>query len=374
MRSAIPFFMFVIFLLVPEAKSFAPQEWAASAQSRSMGMATTAFADDHTALYVNPAGLAKVREVEWRLPTLFNAGLGRNLLDFVEQIQNLDTGGDTTIAQQLQTFDGTAVGLDLHLLEAYWVKERFALGFNPLNINGSFRLKSPSLLFAQLDVFYAIQGGIAVGYGHPFYNNRLRIGFTWKPVMWRSGLQTRLENQSIATLTDDFASLIGTGIGTDLDFGLQTEFVLGQLASGATIRWHGGLAWQNLLATNFPLLLNPNARNPPRIPRRLNIGTALRLENEGIIEPLLSIELRDLTTGYDEFLEKFHVALQLKFEPRSFYTYYIRTHLAKGNLGGGLGFEWNVFEIEAGTYAENLGIGPGLGVDRRYYMQGTLSF
>lgn len=358
----------------PSANAFAPQEWFASAQSRSMGMATTAIVDDFNSIYVNPAGLALVEESQWRLPQLLNLAAAGAFLDVVNQIQELDTGGSDSISEQLQTLDGTNGGLELSLLEAYWVRPRFGFAFSPVGVQGTARVKTPSLLFAQVDLYSVIQGGVAASYGQPIFNNWVRWGVTLKPLMYRFGVRAELENTSIANLGDDFGSFSGSGLGMDLDFGLQGDVPDWEFVEGATLKTSWGLAWQNLVASNFPIKVGADSgATVPALERRLNVGLAGRIVNDGIIEPLLSVEFRDLTTGLDEFLEFLHIAVQLKIQPTSFYTMYGRFHYAKGNMGGGLGFQWTMFELEGGTYAENLGPGPGIGVDRRFYLQLALN-
>lgn len=350
--------------------AFAPQEWFASAQSRSMGMATTAIVDDFNAVYVNPAGLALVEESQWRLPQLLNIAAAGAFLDVINQIKDLDTGGGSTISEQLQTLDGTNGGMELALLEAFWVRPRFGFAFSPIGLQGTARVKTPSLLFAQVDLYTVLQGGVAAAYGQPIFNDWVRWGVTFKPLMYRLGLRAELENSSIGTLSDNFDSFSGSGLGMDFDFGLQGDVPDWELTEGLTLKTTWGLAWQNLLASNFPIKVGANSGAAvPALTRRVNLGFAGTLKNDGIIEPLLSVEFRDLTTGYDEFLELLHIAVQLKIQPIAFYTMYGRVHYAKGNLGGGLGFSWTMFELEGGTYAENLGPGPGIGIDRRYYLQ-----
>ncbi len=357
--------------------AFAPQEWFATAQSRSMGMATTAIVNDFNSIYVNPAGLAQIKEGEGelRLPQIINFGMSGSFFDLVDTLKDVTSSGDQTISQQLQAVDGTNTGVDFSFLDGYWTRHRFGIAVNPLGVQSSARVRTPSLLFAKVDLFAVIQGGVAISYGHPFLNNHLRVGLTWKPVMYRSGLIAELENQSIVTLTDNFSDYAGTGLGMDFDIGAQYSFPEIDIAGDSQLSISSGVAAQNLLATNFPMaLIGGQTSTPPAMVRRYNFGVAAVLKNPGIIEPTLSLELRDLGTGYDELGEKFHAAIQLKMTPRDFYTTYVRFHIAKGNFGGGLGFRWSVFEFEAGTYAENLGPGPGVGADRRYYGQGALTW
>jgi dephospho-CoA kinase len=351
------------------------QEWFASGKSRSMGMAVSAFVDDHNALHINPAGLALIEKRSMRFPDLLNLSFSSQFSNFMNKLRNLDSGGSSSIAQQLQAFDGTASGIELQLMSAYWTKPRLGLAVNPVGVNASVRLRTPSLLFAKADLYAAAQGGITLGYAHPFYKNRLRAGVAVKPFSYRVGLSTELENKDIAEVSNNISKFFGGGWGVDLDAGLQGNLDPIPLGPSTNLELMSGLVLQNALENRYSLTLSSKLKKgAPANDRRLNFGVAARLKNPGVLEPIWSVELRDMLTEHDEFLEFLHVAFELKMRPRSFYTSSLRFHLAKTNFGGGLGLRWSIVDVEFGTYAVNLGPGPGIGRDRRYYAQGAIEF
>jgi dephospho-CoA kinase len=351
------------------------QEWFPSARARSMGLALTAIADDNDAIHSNPAGLALIEERTFRLPDLFMASFSSSFSGLIKKFRDLDSSASSTISQQLQQFDGTAAGAEFALLSAYWTKPRVGIAVNPVGLVTSARVRTPSLLFAKVDLYAAAQGGVTVGYGHPLFDNHVRLGVAIKPFAYRIGLKASLENQDIANVGDNFSDYAGGGWGVDADFGAQGNLDPIDVGAGVGLKLMAGVALQNTFENSFSLpLFGSLEGNAPRTDRRVNLGFAGRLINPGVIQPTLSIEFRDIFTDYDEFLEFLHIGFELAMRPRDFYSTAIRFGMAKGNLGGGIAFHWQIFELEVGTYAVNLGPGPGLGADRRYYLQTALEF
>lgn len=351
------------------------QEWFASGKARSFGMAMTAFVDDHNSLHVNPAGLALIQEKKLRFPDLMMLSVSNKFSDLVTQLREVSGDGSSTISEQLQSLDGTASGVDVSIMSAYWTKPRLGLAVNPLGFNASARVRTPSLLFAKVDLYAAAQGGITLGYAQPYYDNHLRVGVALKPFSYRMGIDAVLENQGIVEVSDNISDYSGGGWGVDMDLGVQGNLDPILLGETTGLELMAGVVLQNILENKYSFALTSGLKEgAPANDRRLNFGVAARLKNAGILEPIFTVELRDLLTENDEFLEYLHLAFELKIRPRDFYTMSVRVHLAKANVGAGIGFRWQIFEMELGTYAVNLGPGPGIGRDRRYYAQGSLEF
>jgi dephospho-CoA kinase len=366
----------LIWILLFSAPLYAQdsQEWFPSARARSMGLALTAIVDDHDALHSNPAGLALVQKKTLRLPNFFMGAFSGSFKEVFEKLRDLSTDGNGSVAQQLQLLDGTAAGAELSLLSLSWVGPRLGISVNPFGVNFSARVRTPSLLFAKVDLLAAAQGGVTMGYAHPLMGENLRVGVALRPFAYRLGLDAQLENQSIVEAGENFSDYSGGGWGMDFDVGVQGGLDPIEV-EGAALRLMAGTVLQNTLANRYPFaLVSGMTSRPPASDRRVNVGFAARLENPGVLEPTVSVEFRDLLTGYDEFLEFFHVGFELKIRPRDFYSNALRLHLAKGNVGGGFAFHWKIFELELGTYAVNLGPGPGIGRDRRYFAQASLVF
>jgi dephospho-CoA kinase len=366
---------FLIFGGVSSAWAVEAQEWFPSAKARSWGMAMTAFVDDHNSLHINPAGLALVQERKLRFPDLLMGSISTSFADVLKKFRDLDSNASDTVAQQLQSLDGTAAGFEFSLLSAYWIKHRLGISVTPFGLTASTRIRTPSLLFAKVDLYAAAQGGVTLGYAHPIIADHLRVGVSLRPFAYRIGIAAELENDTIPQVSENLADYSGAGWGVDFDLGVQGNLSPYSIGTDAQLDLMAGLVLQNTLAStySFPIFSGIGGR-PPANQRRINLGVAARLRNSGVLQPTLSLEARDMLSSYEEFLEFLHLGFELQIKPRDFYTSALRLHFAKGNIGGGMGYQWKFIDIEAGTYAVNLGPGAGIARDRRYYIQAALEF
>jgi hypothetical protein len=346
-------------------------ELFASARARSMGMALTATADDWNSLGSNPAGLAIVKQSQRRMPEVLHGAVSNGFFDIIKEAKSLNP--DDSIGEQLSSLNGQAGSLNVDLLSFYYVRPRLGLGVHPLSLKGSIRIRTPSLLFASAHAYAAADTGVTLGYGYPL-SDRLRWGVAVRPLLCRVGFEAEVDNASIQDLVENLADYAGSGCGVDGDFGLQ-----GNLDPIPMRRYTLHLMWgatlQNILATKFPVkvLKNFDGR-PPALDRRINVGVAARMQTASVLTPTLSFELRDMLVGADDLGEYVSVGLEFLFKPKEFFETALRGHFYKGNLGMGVGMRLSVFDVEAGTYAVNMGPGMGLGVDRRYYLQGAVTF
>lgn len=339
-----------------------------------MGRAVTAIADDHSSIYYNPAGLALVEEAELRLPDLLYVQASPGILDFKNAVSDAIKNKTDPIAKQLARFDGTNTSLGIDVLALTWLKKRWAVAINPLSIKSSVRVRTPSLLFLKVNARITTDSALSLGYAHPFLNNHLRVGAVIRPVIVRAGLDRVLSNDQISNF-DKPKELAGAGWGTDFDIGVQGNLDNVHIL-GMEVRPMAGIAGQNLLATEFKHRIQPQElQGPvPALERKVNMGIAASIENLGRFKPILSAEWRDIGIYTNAAIEHLSVGLELNLKLRSWFAGALRTHFYKGNLGAGIGGHLGPGALEVGTYAVNLGNGPGIGVDRRYYAQMSLVF
>jgi len=336
-------------------------------KGRSMGGALTAIVDDYNSVSYNPAGLALIDESSLRLPEILHVNMSSNVLDFYKELQSFgDESSSGDIASVLRRFDGKGLGFGVDTLAVGWYRKRIAISFNPLSMNAAFRIRVPSILFAKVNMRMTNDSAVSVSYGHPFFNNRLRLGATLRPLIVRGGFEKQLNGGDLQGV--DFIGMLGFGWGSDMDFGFQGNLepisVLGfsfKPMIGATLQNVFASPLNKSVTERFPAV-------PPGLERRINIGTGLSFGNMGAFIPVVSFEWRDLMIQTDDSLEHIHAAIELGFKPRRWYQAFLRGHFAKGNVGGGLAGKLWAAELEVGTYAVNMGKGPGIGRDRRSYV------
>lgn len=327
----------------------------------------TAWADDSHALFYNPAGLAQMTASELRMPDLMHVNVSPSVVDLYNQIQSIEGGdGVSGISAALRKFDGRGFGFGLDTVGFGYFRRRMAIMLNLFSVNASFRVRTPSILFVRVTTRATIDSALTLGYAAPLGTPRLRGGVAVRPVMIRGGLSRDFVGTEIQ---DIGAGALSYGWGSDFDAGLQYD-VWDFSVKDFKAQIKTGIVLQNILATKFSqkLPVGTGTSEPPQMDRRINWGVALQGYDLGPARPTLTFELRDLLVKTDSWLEHVHAAFEFRLQPKSWYVSTLRTHFAKGNVGGGLAGRFWVGEMEIGTYAVNLGKGPGVGRDRRSYL------
>lgn len=349
-------------------------ELFATPRLRSMGMAMTAVVDDENALYSNPAGLAQLQTWKLRLPDMVSVSISPSVLDLYKEVGNLGGGSSASdIASSLSEFDGKSACGGLELLGFGYYSNRFTIAVNPFTSSGCFRIRTPSALFAKIQARLTVDAGLTVAYSKAFHSDQVRIGMALKPFLARGGMDRTLENTEILNLKDSgLSEIVGVGWGFDFDLGVQGN--LKPMPMGPVqVKPMAGIALQNSLATQYSNpILSSYRGTVPALERKLNIGVGASVESFGAFRPLATLELRDIVTRTDSFWEHVAGGIELTLQPKKFFRTALRGHFYKGNFGGGFGLKLSVLELEFGTYAVNLGKGPGVGVDRRMYAQTSL--
>jgi hypothetical protein len=335
---------------------------------RSMGGAVTALVDDYNSLFYNPAGLALIETTSLRMPDLVGGYGSPSIRDVFAQISSLSGGssGTSGITTALSSLDRVGASAGFELLGVGWYQPKMAIHLNLLSAGLSFRVRTPSLLFAKIQARMTADSGVSLGFARSFLQKRLRAGITIRPFHLRGGFDQSYEGLEILNL-QNVSSILGVGWGFDFDLGLQSH-VDAFSVLGFPVRVSGGAALQNVLENRFTQRLTAQVPyNPPGTERRLNMGVGATVLGIEKFKPSLGIEFRDILVDSESWLEHLSVGAEFRFKPKTWFESLIRAHFYKGQLGGGIGGKLWFGELEVGTYAVSLGRGLGVGVDRRLY-------
>ena len=346
----------------------------ATPRMKSMGRAMTAIVDDYSSLYANPAGLANMQSWQLRAPDLIQGGVSPSVLDLFKKIQGVDTGSSVSdLVSALSEFDGESACANIDVAALGYYSGRIAVALNPMSSSACFRIRTPSALFARIRTRVTVDSGLSLGYAHSFVQDQVRVGVAFRPFLLRGGIDKVLENTELLALKDSgIQDLFGMGWGFDMDIGVQGN-LKPMPFMGVQVKPMAGVVLQNLLATSFSNKISSSITGEvPPLERRINMGVGASIESFGVFKPTVSLELRELMIATDSFIERISMGIELALKPRTWFQTALRGHFYKGNFGGGLGLKFSVLELEFGTYAVNLGRGPGVGVDRMVYGQASL--
>jgi hypothetical protein len=204
--------------------------------------------------------------------------------------------------------------------------------------------------------------GPAITLGHKFLKNRtLSIGITGH-LLYRVAtnpsysLIDYVEGKSLG-----INSIGGEGAMFDFDLGVTYEFA----------HTHGFIfsiagAMQNTLGGQYTNVsftpLNLGSLPPPQ-PRSMGFGLSLFRPTAGAFSRLsLAFEVTDiLNNGSGSFYRLLHLGGEIWW-----HSIALRGGVNQGYLGGGIGFDFRFFTLDAATYGEEIGLNAGTYEDRRY--------
>lgn len=350
MRLSIMKLLAIFFLCSFSVKSFAAEilEQYLSVKALGMGNAYLGHATNEDAIFYNPAGLASMSGVRWRVAGL---NLGLNGYDVYEDYKDIVDSAENDLQTALSSLYGqpmygrtdfiTTVSLGSLMIGAYGTG------------NVGFTLFNPAL--PNLQSGYFADYALFLGWGKEIVPNYLDFGFVGKRIT-RLGGDVQIGPMLIADLeSDDFESTLKrSGSAYGFDFGMKLKI---------PSTWHPtfNFAWRNVGDTSF----NLHADNPPPSPIENHIDVGVGFEKDfGLFSVKPAVDYRGLNKTGHTFAKKIHAGVELDFPGFS-----LRGGLNQGYYTAGLSMGLWIFELDVATYGVELGEFAGQQEDRRYIIQ-----
>lgn len=323
-----------------------------SVNALGMGNAYLAHSRGHDAIFYNPAGLARLSGIEWRLMGL---NMGLNGLDSYEEYADIVDNSDD-LPSVLNSLYGrpvwgrtdlqTSLSFGSVIVGAY---ARANLGFTLLN---------PAL--PSLDSNYFADYAFFAGWGTEVIPQYLDFGFVGKRVTRLAG-GVQIGASSLAYLDSDVLeeSIKREGTGYGLDIGAKLKF---------PTPWNPSInfAWQDVGDTSYTL----NADNPPPASSkdRMHVGVGFEKDFTAfVLRP--AVDYRFLNSSNIQVGKQLHAGVEMEFP-----IVILRGGFNQGYYTAGVSFDFWVFRIDAATYGVELGEYPGQHEDRRYVFQISTDF
>ena len=319
-----------------------------SVRAMGMGNAFTPIARGTDALFYNPAGLAKTKEITL---TALKFKIGVNGVDAYEDAQDFD--GDS-YADTLRAFYGKELWIGGGAVSGFSTPSFAAAIYDSFNVSAD--LSNPALPSFQVD--FVNDYGIATGFGLD-----LAPGFSAGVVIKRInriGSSVEIPVSSLASLDDADLEreLDNRGLGYSLDFGAALTF---KTPVNPTLSF----VMRDIGNTKFTL--DEGIRRPPTDKSEM-IG-ALSLEIDGPGLTLIPVfEVRHI--GSDEEIsigKKIHMGVEVDLPGLA-----LRGGLHQGYYTAGVGLNLGMFMLDFATYGVELGEYPGQHEDRRYMLELTI--
>lgn len=335
-------------------------EFYRGARMMALGGAFVAVADDEQMLYLNPAGLAGVKNL-----SIYYGSLDVDVAD-----DFIKTASDLSDA----TADFNVSSVNALIGNNYYLRAQHTptllmphFGISILNdAQVGFFAKNQS--YPNWTLGAQVTNGLQIGYGTSVSHfgrtrsrragNDLRVGAAVK-VMWRRGgyydipTSTFLQFSQISQVVKDMVGDYEFGLGVDLGAQYLTHL-------SKYVLFSAGVAFQDVGGTNYGGNADPQDGN-------LSLGLALSYEKE-FFKFTTAFDYRHALADTD-WRKKTHLGFELDFLLFSLYAGSNQTHLTYG-----ASFDVWLLKLYLTSYAEEMGAQVGQDPNRRYMLRLDMRF
>lgn len=334
-----------------------------------MGDAFVAVANDYSALFYNPAGLARLSDGQINLAV--GTSVSRDFMSFYQDIQDTSKieGSDAVKAQayieMLQKNYGKAFQLRANLLEGIWVRPGWGLGILPGDFTLDMSVHNQAAPAISARAY--LDSTVAFGYGADVKDElipgRLSWGITGKFVNrgYFSKDVNALDLVADSNIIREADLREGYTVDGDIGFlytpyiadeGFWSVFQLARPTFGAVVR--------NVAEAGFGQSLNVIQKNgttdpPEKLYRVLDVGTRWEYPSFWIFGGRGTLDVRDI--GHPNFSARkgLHVGFEFDWAVANWWKGQYRFGMNQGFLSAGASFLFAVFRLDLVTYAEDVG-------------------
>ncbi len=363
-----------------DVKDFTIHQHGVSPRALGMGDAFVAAVDDYSAIFYNPAALARLEQPVMNLE-LLHAGVDTKLPKFVEDIGKVSESNDVAqMTDLLEKNYGNHFSARLGLLNAYWARPKWAVAFIPIDLSLEMRVAQtvgPQLqLVARQDttLAYARAWDVATSSG------KLSLGATAKSVYRgyfnKSIMAVELAFDSNLLKPEDAAE----GLTFDADLGaLYTPDVptSGFFSFLKYMKPTFGATVRNVVDYGFTTnlhLLDKNSKEADRMQRRFDIGSMFELPDWWIWRTRFAADIRDIGHENWTFGKGTHLGAEFLWKVKSWFQGGWRVGINQGYFTAGFNGDFAAFRLDLVTYAQEVGTSSSPKAARIYMGKMSLDF
>ncbi len=364
-------------LVLFSVPALAVQEYYSIKRSvRAMGMGGAAYglSDDETALWYNPAGLARIRGGSRFNLIGIKLDAVPSILSAVGTISDQSGKEVPEIADALSKYQGTPLFGNVGVDFLSWTGKNFGLGImlNDTKLNFSILGKD---LDTSLEVTAISDSGVFAGYAHSFMDDTLHVGVVAKAMVRAGGRRpfSLLDIANKEQFNIDPDKLGGIGAGFDMDLGGTYQIPMPQM--GPWLQTHVSLVFNNLLASDLNTIHIKGVK-PPGLVRMMSLGSHFVFAGWGPFDnfhALLDLSEFGLGGESDPNLGarggSFWKHLNIGVEAPMNGWFVPRLGIHQGYLTAGFSVDARVLKLDVATYATELASGVGRLGSRRFAMR-----
>lgn len=343
-----------------------------STRALGMGNAFTAVADDHSAMFYNPAALAYRKDGQVRL--FLRGGISDNYMDFIDEI---DAAGDDAqkVADAIEARYGEHLYSRVPTLGAMWVRPNWGIAFIPADMSVDAVLNQQ--LGPSVGVTAYLDSTLAYSYARKIKtknkDNQLAVGATIK-ALHRAYYSDVISAGMLAT---DDAELwdvkkSSEGMTIDMDIGtMWTPPIRGFV--GKYMKPTFAMVVRNAADYGFPIqfgIINKeDPKEPPKLQRRIDFGSKWELQKFWKFEPKITVDVRDILHDNWTFKKGSHVGAELYWRMFNWWKGHWSFGMNQGYWTAGFGARLGWFQLDLASWGEEAGTSNTPVESRRYILE-----
>lgn len=319
-------------------------EYHKPVRAYGMGGVFIPFATDADAVLWNPAQLANVETMSWKMVDI---GLGANGTDVMSAYQDMQDSGCAGSACYSE-FYGRPIYVSYQgqtsFAMPYWGVSAYMFG----TVSGT--LHNPA--FPSFNLNYFNDTGFNGAVGLPL-GPGLSVGAAFKRIHRLGGNQ----DVSISTLMSGGGSLLDQFTQNGVGYGLDLAMMF---STPTTSVWKttAVLAWQDVGSMAF--LPNGDSESPPRIKDNLSFGLGMAMDLPGL-DFKAGMEYRHITLQGEQLGKKLHLGGEVGLPMLD-----IQFGLNQGYPTIGTGIDLLFMRLDLASYTEEVGYYPGQTPSQRF--------
>lgn len=339
-----------------------------STKALGMGDAFVATADDYSALFYNPAGLARRQNGHLNMAMEFGGSL-----DTQKFYKDIDTASKGTYANDgeknlayadvLNKYYGKTLGFRLKAFEGIWVRPGWGIGIVPVDFTLDAQVHNQGTPALDIRVFGDTT--VAYGYGadiHHVLPGRLSWGITPKFVN-RVYINREINTLSLVsdsstvrkedardgyTFDADIGALYSPPVA---DEGLWSVFQLAKPTFGAVVRNVADYGF----GSSFKLINKNQVEAPEKLHRVLDLGAKFEYPELWIFGGRGEVDFRDINHPNFTWRRAFHLGFEFDWTVASWWKGSYRIGVNQGYPTFGLSALLFIFNLDLVTYGEEVG-------------------